>query len=182
MSGPVPVRGPSICGAGHVAGSDCERIRPGLVAQPVNTVSSLAFVVAAVPIWRWARTAGDRSWQRVAVSAAAAGLGSAAYHGPGGRLGKASHDLGVLALAATAVGALAAGRRRGGSADRSVVVVAVGAALVHATSRTGGPLCRPASRWQGHAGWHVLSAAALVLAARGDVADGGRATTIARPP
>ncbi len=43
--------------AGHVARSDCERIRTGLVAQPVNTLSSLAYVAVAVPIWRAARRA-----------------------------------------------------------------------------------------------------------------------------
>ena len=34
-------------------------------------------------------------------------------------------------------------------------------ALIHARSRTGCPWCRPDSLLQGHAAWHVLSAAAL---------------------
>ena len=31
---------------GHLAWSDCERVRPGFIAQPVNTWSSLAYCVA----------------------------------------------------------------------------------------------------------------------------------------
>jgi len=54
-----------------------------------------------------------------------------------------------LAPAALAAGALALG------------------GLVHGLSRTGGPLCRPKSLLQGHAAWHVLSAAALAAWARG---------------
>jgi hypothetical protein len=41
-----------------------------------------------------------------------------------------------------------------------VVLLAAGA-LVHARSRTGCRWCRPRSHWQGHALWHLLSAAAL---------------------
>jgi hypothetical protein len=38
---------------------------------------------------------------------------------------------------------------------------------LHALSRTGGPLCACHSRFQGHAAFHVLAAAALVAAANG---------------
>ena len=94
--------------AGHVARSDCERIRSGLVAQPVNTLSSLAYVAVAVPVWRAAQRAAPSvrgRWELVAECSVAAGLGSVAYHGPGGRLGRVVHDaslgalLGSLALA-----------------------------------------------------------------------------------
>jgi hypothetical protein len=57
-------------------------------------------------------------------------------------------------------------RRRDGAPDLRArfgllaAITGVGAA-VHATSRTGRPLCRPASPLQGHAVWHVLSALAL---------------------
>jgi hypothetical protein len=40
-------------------------------------------------------------------------------------------------------------------------------ALINGLSRTGGPLCRPKSLLQGHAAWHVLSAASLSSWARG---------------
>jgi hypothetical protein len=54
-------------------------------------------------------------------------------------------------------------------AARPRVLVAVGllgvGAAVGTLSRAGGPLCDPTSLWQGHAVWHVLSAAALVVLA-----------------
>ena len=43
---------------------------------------------------------------------------------------------------------------------RSAVLLSV-ASVVNVLSRTGGPLCRPTSRLQGHAVWHALTAAAL---------------------
>jgi hypothetical protein len=53
--------------------------------------------------------------------------------------------------------------------------MAIGACL-HVAGRTGSPACRPASRWQPHAAWHVVSAAALVTwlrgATRGSLAGG----------
>ncbi|HEV7722017.1 MAG TPA: hypothetical protein VGO60_12055 [Iamia sp.] len=78
----------------HVATGDCERCRPGLVAQPVNTVSSLAFVAAGVPLVR-----GRRPVTRaLGWAAVAAGLGSVAYHGPGTAAGRYAHDASLLAL------------------------------------------------------------------------------------
>jgi hypothetical protein len=41
------------------------------------------------------------------------------------------------------------------------VAALTGAALANLAGRTGGPLCDPDSRLQGHAGWHALTAAAL---------------------
>ena len=46
----------------------------------------------------------------------------------------------------------------------SVGLLAVGA-TVGTLGRAGGPLCVPDSLWQGHAVWHVLAAAALVVLA-----------------
>jgi len=43
------------------------------------------------------------------------------------------------------------------------VVALVIAVAVNVASRTNGPLCDPASLWQGHGLWHVLTAAALGL-------------------
>lgn len=84
-----------------VAASDCERCRPGLVTQPVNTVSSLAYVVAGAASLAEARrrptgtAPGTRAvgWALVAV-----GLGSVAYHGPGGVVGRWAHDASLLAM------------------------------------------------------------------------------------
>jgi hypothetical protein len=148
----------------HAAVGDCERIRPGLIGQPANTVTSLAFVAAAVPIARHGRRCGSRAWLAVAAAAALEGVGSVGYHGPGGRLAKAVHDGGLVALAA----ALAAATATDPGPPRVRPLTAgltVAAAAVHTLSRTGGPLCDCNSRLQGHAAFHLLAAAALVTAA-----------------
>ena len=76
-----------------LAASDCEHCRPGLVTQPANTVSSLAYVAAGADLLR--RPDPDRpfAWAVIAV-----GLGSVAYHGPGGTLGKWAHDSSLIAM------------------------------------------------------------------------------------
>lgn len=84
-------------GGGHTGAGDCERCRPGLVAQPVNTVSSLAFVVVGAATVRGAAARGPIE-QAVSWSAIAAGVGSVAFHGPGGQVGKLVHDAGLLSL------------------------------------------------------------------------------------
>jgi peptidoglycan/LPS O-acetylase OafA/YrhL len=150
----------------HVAQSDCEEIRPGLIAQPANTVSSLAFVVAAVPIVRAARRRRRPAWLAVAAATAIEGIGSVAYHGPGGRRAKALHDAGLVLLA----GALAVAVHHEGQPRRPRLLsttLSVAAATLHAASRTGGPLCSCRSPLQGHAVFHVLAAAALTAAAEG---------------
>ncbi len=144
----------------HVAWSDCERIRPGLVGQPMNAASSLAFVAAAIPIARRARAARSPTWSAVAASTALAGLGSVAYHGPGGRRSKAVHDVGIAALVATL--AIARLTERPRHLRPRAAALAGGAFVLHALSRTGGPLCSCESRVQGHALFHVLAAAAVV--------------------
>lgn len=100
----------------HVAAADCERCRPGPIAQPVNAVSSLAFTVAGLVLVARTRRDSpsdapvDATTAETALgwSAVAAGLGSVAYHGPGTRLGQILHDaslitmLGALVIADTA--------------------------------------------------------------------------------
>ena len=149
-----------------VAASDCEDIRPGLIGQPANTLSSLAFVAASVPIARAAHYRRQPAWTAVAVASAIEGIGSVAYHGPGGRSAKALHDEGLVALAAT-IG-LALGREVRAQPRRPVATTrGVTAALLHALSRTGGPLCSCRSPIQGHAVFHLLAAVALAAAADG---------------
>lgn len=146
-------------GATHAAVGDCERIRPGLIGQPSNTATSLAFVAAAVPLARHGRQ-GNGAWRWVAASSALEGLGSVGYHGPGGRVAKAVHDVGLVALAVTLPAALLTDP--GPPRLRPVTGALTGAAvLLHALSRTGGPLCSCNSRLQGHAAFHLLAAAAL---------------------
>ena len=148
----------------HVAMSDCEEIHPGLIAQPANALSSLAFVAVAVPIARAARRRGRPAWLGVALAAAVEGAGSVAYHGPGGRASKRLHDGGLVALAATLAVALAG---EGTSAHRRPLTagLTVTAVVLHTLSRTGGPLCSCRSPLQGHALFHVVAAAALAAAA-----------------
>jgi hypothetical protein len=103
----------------HVAVADCERCRPGAVAQPVNTVSSLAFVVAGVPLVRGRR----RVTRALGWAAVATGLGSVAYHGPGTTLGRYVHDASLIAL----LGLMAVDdvERTGGRTAPPVAVAAV---------------------------------------------------------
>jgi hypothetical protein len=148
----------------HVAASDCEQIRPGRIGQPANALSSLAFVVSAVPIARAARRRDRPAWLAVAAAAAVEGIGSVAYHGPGGRSAKRLHDAGLIALVATLAVAVA---RDGTPVPRRpwTVALATSAMALHSLSRTGGPLCSCRSPLQGHAVFHVLAAAALAAAA-----------------
>jgi hypothetical protein len=150
--------------ARHGAESDCEAIRPGLIGQPANTVSSLALVAAAVPIARAARRRRAPAWNAVAVASALEGVGSVAYHGPGGRGAKVLHDTGLVVLAAS-VGVAVGREGRPVSPPPLNATQTVGAVVLHALSRTGGPLCSCHSPLQGHAVFHVLAAAALTAAA-----------------
>jgi hypothetical protein len=143
----------------HVAASDCERIRPGLIGQPANAASSLAFIAAAVPIW--ARADGARkSWRWVAAALAFEGVGSVAYHGPGGRIAKFVHDVGLL-LIGLAFARVARDDPGSLRPRPSTTALALAAVALHTLSRTGGPLCSCDSRLQGHAVFHVLAAAAI---------------------
>ena len=151
-------------GRPHAAASDCERIHPGRIGQPANTVSSLAFVAAALPIARSARRRGMPAWRAVAVAAVLEGLGSVAYHGPGGPASKRLHDAGLVVLTATIAVAVASERQPVELRPRTAALAAV-AAAVHTLSRTGGPLCSCDSPLQGHALFHLLAAAALTAAA-----------------
>jgi hypothetical protein len=113
--------------SGHVAAADCERSRPGLVAQPINTVSSLAFVAAGVPLARDRR----RAVRAVGWAAVATGAGSVLFHGPGGTVGRYLHDASLIAL----LGLMAvddAGRVRGRELPAGVVAVVAAAAAVGA--------------------------------------------------
>ena len=170
---------------------DCERLHDGLIAQPVNTVSALAYV--AVGAWLVGRglrsgAAGLPSPGRPAtvafgVAVAAAGLGSVDYHGPGSPAARFLHDGGlyaVVGLVAWHEVARRVGRARRGRAElpwaelpwarwaprrRTAYLAAVGATAAGAAcwwaGRTASPWCDPDSLLQGHAAWHLLGAAAL---------------------
>ena len=131
---------------------DCELIRSGWPAQPVNAVSAIGFVVVGVLLWR--------SEARLAAGfAVAVGVGSGWFHSDPGGTSQWAHDITLYALVALAAievwRRLAAGRPPWLAAG-----LVLGGGIVWWASRTGGPLCAPDSLVQGHAAWHLLAAAA----------------------
>ena len=77
--------------------SDCEEIRDGLIAQPVNVGSSLAYVAGGA----WVAARGVQSGQSAAVAfgglLGAVGVGSILYHGPCPPEAQAAHDTSLAA-------------------------------------------------------------------------------------
>jgi hypothetical protein len=78
--------------------SDCELLRDALLAQPVNAITSLAFVVVTGGIAiATVRTPVDRLRSAIfAVCLASIGLGSFLYHGPQPSGSQELHDLPIL--------------------------------------------------------------------------------------
>jgi hypothetical protein len=159
-----------------LGGSDCEQIGTGWLAQPVNALSSLAFVPAG--LWVASRAGerhGWRRWETLGVGAAlvANGVGSFAYHGTQPPWAQVAHDAPIVAivalLAANELGRRArpapapepAGRRAG----RIALATGAAALAAYALGRTGSPACRPESLLQWHAAWHGLAAVSLAAAA-----------------
>lgn len=91
----------SVPGEALASNSDCERFIGGFWGQPVNAVTSLAFVIVGVLIvWR---AAGDRTLLTYGLLAVATGGGSVVSHGPAPVWGGIVHDaplVGILALVA----------------------------------------------------------------------------------
>lgn len=123
---------------GHIAAADCERCRHGAIAQPVNTVSSLAFCIAGLIVISRARRPrvdaeddGRFTEEALGWSAVAAGLGSVAYHGPGTRAGQILHDASLITMAGALVVAdttRITGRRTSRAVLAALPVVATAAA------------------------------------------------------
>jgi len=136
---------------------DCELIRDGLIGQPVNAFSSLAFAVVAA----WLGLARPRSTLRSLGSGALllVGVGSVWFHADGASL---VHDIGLLLVVFTSL--LALWRARNVHSAIGVCFVVTGF-FIWLASRSGGLLCDPQSLLQGHALWHVLAAvgAGLIL-------------------
>jgi hypothetical protein len=140
---------------------DCERLHQGLVAQPVNAATALAYV--AVGAWLLGRRRPV-----LGLAAVVAGVGSVDYHGPASPAARLLHDGGLYAV----VGLVAwhevarhlarvrlTPRRR--TAYRAALAAGAAGAACWWAGRTGSPLCDPDSLLQGHAAWHLLGAAAL---------------------
>ena len=148
---------------------DCERLRDGLVAQPVNTASALAYLLAAAWLARQGArrdAASRREALAFGLAVAAAGVGSVDFHGPGSPAARWLHDAGLCAavsfVAVHDLARLAGARRR---------VVPAWAA----TAGAGGVLLGLAPR----AGGAVAGALGLLVAA-GEVAVARRGPR--RPP
>jgi hypothetical protein len=164
---------------------DCERLHDGLVAQPVNAASALAYV--AVGVWLVGRGLRSHAAGRprpgpvvFGLAVAAAGVGSVDYHGPGSPAARLLHDGSLYAVVglvawqevARRVGpgrpdsgltALAPPRR---AAYRAALAAAAAGAACWWLGRTASPWCDPDSLFQAHAAWHLLGAAALACWAR----------------
>jgi hypothetical protein len=156
--------------------SDCERIREGWLAQPVNALTSLAFVAAGgVVLARTWQPARDRRGELLAYSAmlALVGAGSVAFHGPQPPGARVMHDLPIPLLLGLAIGTPGIRRQRGHaplpgwSARRggTLAGTALAAGLAYAGGRTGAPTCDPDSPIQLHGAWHVLAAVGFVTVA-----------------
>ena len=154
--------------------ADCEKLRDGIWGQPVNTVSSFAYVAAGM--WLGARAVrlprGERAaagWYAAFV--AVTGLGSVAYHGPQFTGAQLMHDVPIVGV--VGIGAIVPFVRR--RRDRPAVpgwsgamgAAMAGAALVAGVSYVGGgtdsPVCRPESMWQFHGLWHVATASVAMM-------------------
>lgn len=173
-------------------GTDCEAFAGGYLTQPVNALSSLAYVlVGALLIGRARGLPRPARWLTGGggLLAVLVGAGSFAYHGPQPSAGRLLHDVPVDALVAAAAAVVLArlARRRpvlpgaDGRLAGLLAVTAAAAAAAYVLGRTGAPLCAPTSPLQGHALWHVLSAAVVGLGAAALTAAGAEAPTPARP-
>ena len=149
---------------------DCERLHDGLIAQPVNTASALAYV--AVGAWLAGRglRAGPGRGPLLVVGLAVglAGVGSVDDHGPGSPAARFLHDGGLYAVVGLVAAGEAARRLRrvpwtpkGRAAYRAALAAAAAGAACWWLGRTASPFCDPDSPLQPHAAWHLLGAAAL---------------------
>lgn len=171
-----------------VAGRAAGRLGPG--DDPRRTLS-YAVLVAAVGIGSAVQHGPDPSWSDLAhdapLLATVAFVGADALADLTGRRRRwwwwalpttailpvvlnapRAGDVTQAIVAATAIGlSLARARARPRLRTRTLLalaLLAIGGAI-GTLSRAGGPLCVPESVWQGHAVWHVLAAAALVVLA-----------------
>ena len=140
---------------------DCERLHDGLIAQPVNTASALAYVAVGAWLLR-------RGQPVFGLAVVAAGIGSVDYHGPGSPAAQLLHDGGLYAVAGYVAwtevarrvgrGRLVPERR---AAYRLALATTAAGAVCWWAGRTSSPWCDPDRLLQPHAAWHLLGAAAL---------------------
>jgi hypothetical protein len=83
-----------------VGTSDCEHIGQGLLGQPVNALSSLAYVAVGALLLRRALVLRSTGLTIYAATVVAVGFGSVAFHGPMPSWGRFVHDFPIAALLA----------------------------------------------------------------------------------
>jgi len=107
--------------------SDCEFVESGLLVQPVNAVSSLAYslIGAAIVVWAFSVSGHNRVVRIVfGVLMIATGVGSVMFHGPQGLGSQFLHDITFLtALLFLAVFNLTASRLKSVSASWAYFIV-----------------------------------------------------------
>ena len=158
----------------EIGGSDCEALREGILAQPVNALSSLGYVVAGVVVWRRLGPQ-HRGWPgyTYALLLAAIGIGSALFHGPQPPLSKFLHDAPIALLLVLIAGIAAVRWRRnttilpGWTRRRgwSLAIIGVLAGSGYFFGRTDSPVCEAESPAQPHGLWHLLTAVGFVIVA-----------------
>jgi hypothetical protein len=87
-----------------VGTSDCERIGEGLLGQPVNTFTSLAYVAIGALLLRRALATRSPALVVYATTVVAVGIGSVAFHGPMPSWGRFAHDFSIAAVLAFVIG------------------------------------------------------------------------------
>ena len=138
---------------------------PGGSASPPTPSAAWPSSSRPCPIAQAARRRGQPAWLAVAAASALEGVGSVAYHGPGGRQAKRLHDVGLVALAVAIAMAVA---REGTPVPRrpwTAALAAVGPGAAHPQ-----PHGRPAvlvltAPCRATPLFHVLAATALTAAA-----------------
>lgn len=85
----------------RLAGGDCELVSDGFLAQPVNAVSSLSYVVAGIAIAVASRRHEPPRTASLVYAGlvAAVGVGSALFHGPQPEGAQVLHDVPILLTA-----------------------------------------------------------------------------------
>ncbi|MBY0288789.1 MAG: hypothetical protein K2X52_16830 [Mycobacteriaceae bacterium] len=149
-------------GIGHV---DCEHVVQGTLAQPVLAVTSVAYVIVGLAVLALAASARGALAAAAGVVLVAVGAGSVIYHGPQPTWAGAAHDWPIIAMGVVYAIGLAFTVRREWRVWLAAIAILAIALIAYVAGRSGSPLCQPASLWQFHGAWHVLSAAAAGLAA-----------------
>lgn len=137
---------------------DCEAVADSFLGQPVNSLTTVAFVLAGVIVWQ---RGTRRRW--VAVGLIATGVGSFLFHGPMPSFAQLAHDLTLWFLVGV-VGISIIVEYRSTREWRHLVgpiLVLATVAVIGRLGATGNPLCDPSSPWQPHGLWHLGSAAAV---------------------